>query len=164
MGVLGKMSMEVEKSPEEEGLSLLPAFVTIGIVVMGICWAAFGIFKYGVWVNNGPGGGFFSAVAGIGAASLAIYEFFFSPVRARPIGGKSLWPAGAMGLAILSIPILGMVLSMSVFILLWILLVEKKTWRQSILTGVGAGVALYLLFGLWLKVPFPQGLLLESMQ
>ncbi len=158
------MSVEVDRSPEREGLSWLPAVVTIGIVAMGICWAAFGIFKYGFWVNNGPGGGFFSVVAGVGAALFGIYELFFSPVRARPIGGKSLWPAAAMALAILCIPLLGMVLSMSIFILLWILLVEKKSWKQSILTGVGAGVALYLLFGLWLKVPFPQGLFLEILQ
>ena len=159
MEVRREMSMEVERSSERESLSWLPALVTIGIVIMGLFWAAFGIFKYGIWVNNGPGGGFFAAVAGIG-----IYEFFFSPVSAKPIGGRSLWPAAAMALAILCIPLLGMVLSMSLFILLWILLVEKKSWKQSIFTGVGAGVALYLLFGLWLKVPFPQGMFLEMLQ
>ena len=161
MEVGREMSMEVEQSSERESLSWLPALVTIGIVIMGLCWAAFGIFKYGIWVNNGPGGGFFAAVAGIGAAALGIYEFFFSPVSAKPIGGRSLWPAAAMALAILCTPLLGMVLSMS---LLWILLVEKKSWKQSIFTGIGAGVALYLLFGLWLKVPFPQGMFLEMLQ
>ena len=47
--------MEVERSSERESLSWLPALVTIGIVIMGLFWAAFGIFKYGIWVNNGHG-------------------------------------------------------------------------------------------------------------
>ncbi len=156
--------MNAEKSPETESLSWLPALVTVGIVLMGASWAVLGYFKYGFWVNDGPGGGFFPVVAGLGAAMLGIYELLFSAVRAKAIGAKCLWPAAAMAITVATIPLLGMVLAMTLFIVLWIFLAERKTWQKAVLTGLGAGVAIYLVFGLWLKVPFPQGLFLEMIQ
>ncbi len=160
----GEVKMNIEKSPEKESPSWLPALVTIGIVLMGASWAVLGYFKYGFWVNNGPGGGFFPVLAGVGAAVLGTYELLFSPVRARAVGTKSLWPAAAMGITVASIPLVGMVLAMALFIVLWILVIERKAWYKAVLTGVGAGVAIYLVFALWLKVPFPQGFFLEMMQ
>lgn len=156
--------MNAKESPEKESLSWLPVLVTIGIVLLGASWAMLGYFKYGFWVNNGPGSGFFPVLAGSGAAVLGIYELLFSPVKAKAVGTKSLWPAAAMAITVASIPLVGMVLAMSLFITLWILAVERKAWHKAVLTGVGAGVAIYLVFALWLKVPFPQGLFLEMMQ
>ncbi|WP_043531958.1 tripartite tricarboxylate transporter TctB family protein [Litchfieldella xinjiangensis] len=156
--------MSIEKSPGREGLSWLPALVTIGIVLMGASWAVLGYFKYGLWVNNGPGAGFFPVVAGLGAAVLGIYEFLFSPVKAKAVGTKSLWPAVAMAITVASIPLVGMVLAMALFIVLWILVIERKTWHKAVLTGAGAGTGIYLVFALWLKVPFPQGFFLELMR
>lgn len=162
--VRGGENMNIEKSPEKESLSCLPGLVTIGIVLMGAAWAALGYFKYGFWVNSGPGGGFFPVVAGLGAAVLGIYEFLFSPVKVKAVGIKGLWPAAAMAVTVASIPLIGMVLAMALFIVLWILIVERKSWYKAVLTGAGAGAAIYLVFSLWLKVPFPQGFFLEMIK
>ncbi|MCE9682153.1 tripartite tricarboxylate transporter TctB family protein [Halomonas alkalisoli] len=135
--------------------------VTLGIIVMGLAWAGFGWLKYGVWVHNGPGAGFFPLVMGLGAALLGGYELLRRRWAADVVGLRNLWPAAAMGMAVASIPLFGMVLAMTLFIVLWMALIERQPWLKSVVIGACTGGVIYLLFGMWLMVAFPQGALFE---
>ncbi|WP_072825654.1 tripartite tricarboxylate transporter TctB family protein [Modicisalibacter ilicicola] len=153
--------MDNSKTETHHRRPWLNSTVTVFIILMGIAWAALGFLKYGFWFNNGPGAGFFPAVAGTGVAILGTFSLLRSPPRNSDTSIKNLWPAIAMALTIITIPLLGMIPSMVIFIILWMAVIEQKKWMTSLITGIGAGVVVYLLFGLWLKVAFPQGLLLE---
>ncbi|MDR5906485.1 tripartite tricarboxylate transporter TctB family protein [Franzmannia qiaohouensis] len=138
----------------------ISSLVTLSLIAMGLAWAGFGWLKYGVWMHNGPGAGFFPLVMGLGAALLGGYELLRRRWIADQVGLRNLWPAVAMGIAIATIPLFGMVLAMTLFIVMWMALVEHQSWLKSILIGGGAGGVIYLLFGMWLMVAFPQGALI----
>ncbi|OUE37399.1 hypothetical protein BZY95_20955 [Billgrantia desiderata SP1] len=150
----------VNQEPAHEGRSWLSPLVTLGIIVMGLAWAGFGWWKYGVWMHNGPGAGFFPVVMGLGAALLGSYELLRRRFETDRVSWRNLWPAVAMGLAIASIPLFGMVLAMTLFIVLWMALIERQSWLKSVAIGACAGGAIYLLFGMWLMVAFPEGALM----
>ena len=42
---------------------------------------------------------------------------------------------------------------------LWLLLIEKYSWKKALLISVIMFVCVYGIFRLWLNVPFPKGLL-----
>ncbi|QTF92109.1 tripartite tricarboxylate transporter TctB family protein [Halomonas sp. BM-2019] len=134
--------------------------VTLGIIAMGLAWAGFGWLKYGVWMHNGPGAGFFPLVMGLGAALLGGYELLRRRWATDRVGLRNLWPAVAMGMAVATIPLFGMVLAMTLFIVLWMALIERQPWLKSVVIGACTGGAIYLLFGMWLMVAFPQGALI----
>lgn len=66
---------------------------------------------------------------------------------------------GLMLLALLGIPILGLLLSLTAFVLATLLWVERKPWLASLLTTGGILGAAYLIFVVFLSVPVPQGML-----
>lgn len=134
--------------------------VTLGIIAMGLAWAGFGWLKYGVWMHNGPGAGFFPLVMGLGAALLGGCELLRRRWAADRVRLRNLWPAVAMGMAVATIPLFGMVLAMTLFIVLWMALIERQPWLKSVVIGACTGGVIYLLFGMWLMVAFPQGALI----
>lgn len=66
---------------------------------------------------------------------------------------------GLMLLALLLIPFLGLLLSLTAFVLAILLWVEHKPWLSSLLTTGGIFAAAYLIFVVFLSVPVPQGTL-----
>jgi hypothetical protein len=151
----------VNQAPAGGSRPWVSLLVTLGIIAMGLAWAGFGWLKYGVWVHNGPGAGFFPLVMGLGAALLGGYELLRRRLDVDRVGLRNLWPAVAMGMAIASIPLFGMVLAMTLFIVLWMALIERQPWLKSAVIGACTGGVIYLLFGMWLMVAFPQGALIE---
>jgi hypothetical protein len=67
-------------------------------------------------------------------------------------------PAGALlGMVVLSY-VLGMIISMAIFIFVWLRFIEKHTAKSAVSIGVGTAAVLYLIFVFWLRVPLPLGL------
>jgi hypothetical protein len=56
-------------------------------------------------------------------------------------------------------PLLGMVLGTAVFLAVLLRMLEGHSWRATLALSVGAAIANWALFVLWLKVPFPVGVL-----
>jgi hypothetical protein len=57
------------------------------------------------------------------------------------------------------LPLLGMVLGTALFLTVLLRMLEGHSWRATLGVAVGAAVANWALFVLWLKVPFPVGVL-----
>ncbi|MFT5873525.1 MAG: hypothetical protein ACI8WT_002472 [Clostridium sp.] len=130
---------------------------------MGIYWIING-FIYGVWVRKGPGGGFFPVIAGL----MAILFCVLSLVSERKdksqsnFTWKAFLPAVALiGLIMLSY-VVGMILSMAIYVCVWLKYIEHHTTKSSLSIGIGCAAAIYVMFVLWLRVPMPIGLF-ESM-
>lgn len=151
----------LEQAPETTppGQSVVSFAITLAILLGGLVFLGYGSFEYGFWRNRGPGAGFFPVLFGAGAALLAAIELFRAQRQTDRARAANFLPALAAGAAILAVPLLGMILAMSVFVLLWLRLVEKESWARSLILGIGTGVVVHLLFSVWLGVVFPTALL-----
>jgi hypothetical protein len=58
---------------------------------------------------------------------------------------------------IFSVELIGIYVSALAFIALFMRFVGKYGWLRSALVGVGVGVASFLLFEVWFKIPLPKG-------
>lgn len=139
--------------------SLFASAVTFAVFCFGAVFCGFGLFSYGFWMEGGPGAGFFPTVFGGGTALLAALDLARpAPVAAR-VRLKNHAPVIAMVAAIALISVIGMVPAMTLFVLLWLRLVERAPWRRSILVAAATGLSTTLLFDVWLRVAFPESLL-----
>ncbi len=66
---------------------------------------------------------------------------------------------GIMLVAILLIPVLGLLISLTLMTLVLLLFVERKPWVPSVLATLGALAFFYFVFVQGLRVPLPTGLL-----
>lgn len=63
------------------------------------------------------------------------------------------------GVALLLIPVLGLIVSLAAAILFLLLVIERQKWWTSAATTIGAAAFVYVVFGLVLSVPMPTGML-----
>lgn len=135
-------------------------FPIIGIAA-GLYWIIAGLFVYDFWVRKGPGGGFMPVLAGILALVFGIKTLIQNSKDKSPsvFSWKAMVPVAALAALVLSSYVLGLIVSIAIFIFVWMKFVEKFKTVRSAVTGILTAAALYGIFGLWLKVALPQGLL-----
>lgn len=129
-------------------------------VITGAYWVVYG-FIYGFWIRKGPGGGFFPVIAGILAVIFGAAILIEN--RKKESTNKFTWkaflPIGAVILLLICSYILGLVISIAIYIFVWLRFMEKREIKSSIITGVSCSAVIYLVFVFWLSVPLPSGLL-----
>lgn len=137
----------------------LDVAVSLAIVLAGLTFAGFGVFRYGVWQNNGPGPGFFPAIAGTIAVVCAGVELFRrSTADLAGVRLQDFLPLGAGIVAVLMVPVVGMAEAMTLFVFIWIKVFERRSWFQALLSALVALAIVHLLFSVWLGVRFPDSL------
>jgi len=120
----------------------------------------------GYWVHlSGPGPGFFPVVLGVLLQPVAALLV----LAGRSAGEKPAWDRGslrAVGAGALAFAItiwlvnrLGMLVSVGLYTLAWLRLVGRYRWPRAVALAAGTVLAVYLIFVLWLRVPFPSGIL-----
>jgi len=133
--------------------------IVMGVVLTVASWR----LGLGVWREPGPGAWPF-------LLSLALTLFgswlFFRPDPSVTVAAKLEPRWGRLVLALLSM--VGYVVSMvplgylvSMFLLLLVQLrwVEGRRWGGSALAGLLSAIISFIVFGLWLKVPLPAGII-----
>lgn len=152
--------MREQPASPAKGSPVIDIAVTGGLLIMGIYFFISGTFQYGVWVNRGPGPGFFGAIIGAGlalcAASHLVRRSGWLATRVDPI---AFLPVLGLVVAVLSIPYLGMAEALTIFVLLWVGLMDKRGWLLTLFIGVLTFLAIEIGFGQWLGVFLPDGLL-----
>lgn len=151
--------MSSNKDRPSPGLMRLNVAVSLAVVLAGLAFVACGVFRYGVWQNNGPGPGFFPAIAGAIAAICAAIETF-RRASVEPVGVRwqDFKPFAAAVVAVLLVPVIGMAESMTLFVFLWIKVLEQRSWIQALVSALVALVVVHLVFSVWLGVRFPDSL------
>jgi hypothetical protein len=129
--------------------------------VTGLLFFGYGLFEYGFWRNGGPGAGFFPAVFGAGAALLAAISLSRRNTDSDSVGVQNFLPVVAVAIAIFAIPLVGMIAAMSLLVVLWLAVVERRGWRLALGVGLSTGVTVFLLFSIWLQVSFPPSVLFD---
>ena len=138
------------------------------LLALAVAYTATAAGRYTYWTATGPGSGFFPFWLGIVLAVLSTL-LLVSAVR-RPDPGPSWIPRGhgaarfvvvvlVTAVFIALMPLLGMVLGTAVFLAVLLRMLEGHSWRATVAVAVGAAVANWAVFVLWLKIPFPVGVL-----
>ena len=138
------------------------------LLALAVAYTATAAGRYTYWTATGPGSGFFPFWLGLVLAALSIL-LLASAVR-RPDPGPAWLPTGhgaarfvvvvvVTALFIALLPLLGMALGTAVFLGVLLRMLEGHSWRTTAAVAVGAAVANWAVFVLWLRVPFPVGVL-----
>lgn len=129
-------------------------------IVLALVYLYIGVTQLGFWDDiNGPEAGFFPTIASfvmIIGGSLAL-------VQSRKEGAASYDReefyviAGAACIIMMSV-IIGLVPSAVLFVAAWLKLLEKESWKKTLMVTAVISVIVVGVFVLWLQVPFPQGI------
>jgi len=138
------------------------------LLALAVAYTATAAGRYTYWTATGPGSGFFPLWLGLVLAVLSTL-MLVSAVRRHDVGpawlprghgaARLVVVGGVTALFIALLPLLGMVLGTALFLGVLLRMLEGHSWRATIGVAVGAAVANWALFVLWLKVPFPVGVL-----
>lgn len=136
--------------------------VEIVSILAGAVFVFLGLTKYGVWKGISISGGFMPVLCG-GLVIIFSVLMIFSKIKrkgkAEKIPLAALIPVGAMLLILAFNALFGLIGACVAVSFLWLKIIEKYTWRRSIIVSVFLFIFIYGVFKLWLKVPFPMGLL-----
>jgi putative tricarboxylic transport membrane protein len=137
----------------------LEKIIALGIMLFSGFWAFQGMFKYGLWVDNGPGGGFLPVTIGLITFILAAVGLFKESKPTVKIEKKNFLPVLGAFVMILAVQIFGMIISSGLFIIAWLLVIEKFKIKKASILGISTTAVIYFVFKFFLNIPFPQGLI-----
>lgn len=137
--------------------------VALACIAIAVVWMYLGITQYGLWdPKEGPLSGFFPTI--IGGVLLISSALYF--IRSFSMEGAK-YEKGAIQLAIGMLVIfgvsylIGFLPTLLLFYIFWLRVMEKMSVRTIIIATVVMTAIVYGTFSMWLKVPFPEGLLFE---
>ena len=137
--------------------------VALACIAIAVVWMYLGITKYGLWdPKEGPLSGFFPTI--IGGVLLISSALYF--IRSFSMEGAK-YEKGAIQLTIGMLVIfgasylIGFLPTLLLFYIFWLRVMEKMPVRTIIIATVVMTAIVYGTFSMWLKVPFPEGLLFE---
>ncbi|KZC99948.1 hypothetical protein TH47_17850 [Thalassospira sp. MCCC 1A02803] len=138
----------------------LDVAVSSVIAFTGVTFSVLGIVQYGVWENNGPGPGFFPAFSGaLATITATLAAFRKHRQESARLSWKEFSPLAAAISSGLMVSVIGMTAAMTLFVLAWIRLVEKRSWRSAFIASAVTFTLVNILFAQWLGVQFPDSLL-----
>lgn len=157
------MGWEQRFTKEEDVLSkfstkqLIPLFTT----VLSVIWIVTGISGYGFWEGTaGPTPGFVPIIVAVIMLIISIVALLQSFKEEPPSLPAGNWLVVIGGFSVFALTFLiGMLPSLVLYVVLWLRLVEKAGWKQTLIVLAVIMSIVTGVFVAWLGVPFPQGLL-----
>jgi hypothetical protein len=128
--------------------------------IFGAVWIFVGLTEYNWMIEGTPGKGFFPSIIG-GLMMLVSVILFFQDYHKKKIDYqfKHLFPIIAVLIIVGSSYIIGMILAIALYMLIWLFAYEKYSLKFSIIFTVCGTLFIYGVFAVWLNIPFPTGLL-----
>jgi len=140
------------------GINQLIPLATAAMAV-GFIWL--GLNTYGFWhPDKGPMPGFFPVVVSVAMLLASTFAFVSSFREESPEWPLANWMVVlSTALVIGSTFLIGLLASIAVYLLVWLRLYEKCSWKTTLITfGIVMAVVVGC-FVFWLGVPFPKGIL-----
>lgn len=129
-------------------------------LAIGVISTFLGIFQYEFWMNTVPGGGFMPTIMGIILTLFSVLVIVDKKNnKAFESDRKGLIPVVAVIGTLVSNIIFGLIISVVLMIFVWLKYVESQSFKTSLIVTVLTASIAYAIFGLWLRVPFPTGIL-----
>jgi len=138
----------------------LPQIIPICTSALSILWIVMGLKKYGFWDEyKGPKTGFFPTIIAFVMLGISIFALVTSGKSKKPEFDRGNWMAalGMLAMVLMSY-VIGMELSILAFMLLWLKVYEKCSWKTTIIATVVVMAIVVGAFRFWLGIQFPMGL------
>ena len=146
----------------------VPSKIIIPVItfIIGAIFFYIGAFEYGFWDNVGlkPTKGFFPVIIAVALMALSVLAF----VNGLRDKNKMVefrvenWLVPlALILMIISSMVFGLILSVAAFIVLWLKVYEKQSWKVVL---IALAIVLFIVvgcFNIWLGIDFPMGIILD---
>ncbi|MFV0364750.1 MAG: tripartite tricarboxylate transporter TctB family protein [Suipraeoptans sp.] len=135
--------------------------VPIMMAIIGVVFAVIGFTQLGFWdANDGPKPGFFPSIMAIVMVLTSVLAFVQSRKEEEKPDYKPtelLVIAGGIGIFV-STFIIGLIPACMIFVVLWLKLFEKESWKNVIIVLLVVAAIAIGVFGMWLGIQFPMGL------
>lgn len=137
-------------------------------LIVAAVFLKIGIGEYGFWnsATARPTKGFFPIIIAVGLVALSILAIIQAVSKKDVFVEFRLanWfvPLALVGIICLSF-VTGLVISITVFEILWLRAYEKQSWKTTIITTL---IALFIVVGcfqIWLGIELPKGLLFQNL-
>ena len=129
--------------------------------IIAIVFIYLGITKYGFWGGvKGPLPGFVPVIVAVPLFFMSILALLQSFKEERGNFPAINWMAavGALGV-IVGTFIIGMIPSVAIYVIAWLKLFEKASWKDTIVVWCIIMAIVVGVFVLWLAIPFPNGII-----
>lgn len=137
---------------------MIPLFMAGFAVVFG--WV--GVFKLGFWKpDQGPAPGFFPSIMAVVmflTSILAFIQSFKEDGTVKYEKQELLVIASGAGIIFATL-LIGLVGSCFLYIILWLKVFEKASWKDTLIILAVVAFIVIGVFGLWLGIQFPLGLM-----
>lgn len=120
-----------------------------------------GLTEFGFWNEvNGPLPGFFPSLASILLIIISAFALkgAWGSTAPKFFGIELMVIAGCIGIMLLTF-LIGLIPSVVVYLVVWLRIVEKTPWPSTLKVAGFMTVLVIGVFVLWLKIPFPTGLI-----
>lgn len=153
----------MEQQKEKRTIPIMQ-IIPIGGILISIVFIYLGFTKYGFWDPfKGPRPGFFPIIISVAMLVASVAALVFSFKEENPAWPKENWLLPLCVLVLFATThVFGMILSLLVFVVLWLRIFEKCTWKTTIVFSVVLMAIVISVFSLWLKIPFPNGIIYDA--
>ena len=141
---------------------------SIVVLLIGVLFLLYNLnYTLGQWANPGPG--VFPLMVGGVWVVLAVWHLV-SVLRKHKAAGKdlleenkgktkALFMIGALVFYLLIVKWAGFFITTFLFVVICSRLAGAREWGRPVALSIGINLFCYLLFGMWLKLSFPKGIL-----
>lgn len=130
--------------------------------IIGLAWVYIGLRYHGWWIEGRAASGFFPSLVG-GLLALLSVMAIISELKEEPpkFFLFHVHPVLAAVLVVVTALLIGFFPALALYVLGWLKLYEKYGWRFSLSVTAVTTAGMYGIFYMWLRVPFPQGAILD---
>jgi hypothetical protein len=154
----------MESNVKKKKITVMQVIPFCGIIMSAV-FIYLGVSKYGFWDEfKGPLPGFFPtliAILMLGASVLALFSSRKEETVSWTLDNWIL-PLSVIGI-FLATWVIGLLLSLAIFVLVWLRKFEKCSWKTTLIVFGVVAVIVVGAFVLWLGVPFPRGIILTML-
>lgn len=132
--------------------------------LISIFFITFGVIVFGFWDETaGPLSGFFPAIIGSVLLLVSIISIVtsFGDKKEAKFYSSEFYIIIAAVITFLMGYLIGFMPSLFIFLISWMKIIEKSSWKQSLLLSVSVTTALFAIFSIWLEISFPKGLFFD---
>ncbi|MEA5010566.1 MAG: tripartite tricarboxylate transporter TctB family protein [Angelakisella sp.] len=124
-----------------------------------------GLSKFGFWDEiKGPTPGFVPTIISVILLGISVLAFLQSFKDKKPSYPKENFLVILAGIGIFAFTFLiGMIPTIIIYVILWLKLVEKTPWKQTLIVLAVIMAIVLGVFVFWLGVPFPEGIIFEAL-
>ena len=133
-------------------------------LALGVVWVVYGLSHHGFWHPvKGPVVGFVPILVAVTLIAVSIVGLIQSLKEKDEPDRKENWTIVLAAAIVFSTTFLfGLLVSLMAFVFIWLRIYEKASWKHTITILIIAFGIVFGAFVVWLRVPFPKGIIFNA--